>query len=179
MTLGSKEKECHHAEETEKRNMTQLDQSINNQSLILPPCNMQHTPWLRWSWDETLPASQGPKKVSPYRARLLDSPWIISTHSSPVRTCSPKSSGRLSQARPQSLAPHGFGVLLRSIRRFLAPTHPRIDYPIPAQSQHRRSVSYRIRVGGPKCPLVRNRKRDQLAIFFASFLNSVNAGTCG
>jgi hypothetical protein len=38
VTLESK-KECHHAEETEKRNMTQQDQSINNQSLIPP---LQH-----------------------------------------------------------------------------------------------------------------------------------------
>lgn len=75
------------------------------------------------------------------------------THSSPVGTCSPKSSGRLSQARKLDpnplpcLAPRGFGVLLWSIRRFLAPTHPRIDYPFPPNPSI--AAPYRIRVGGP------------------------------
>lgn len=114
-----------------------------------------------------------------YRLSINGSPLLRTYRPTLVYlVCSPKPSGRLSQAlpEPQSLAPHGFGVLLWPIRRFLAPTGPTNPpqdiHPSPPNPNI--AIPYRIRVGGgPALPttVARNRKRegDQLVVFFFYF----------
>lgn len=150
---------------------------------------MQYTPWLRWSWDETHPASHGPKKSLPtdltLHGSLSPDPLVSSRHLfAEVFWKTVTSSTPIPCHALPCLAPHGFGVLLRSIRRFLAPTHPRIDYPsiphsrpIPASPLRIVSASADQVPTGSE-PKERKTKRPACDLF-ASFSNSVYAGTCG